>query len=503
MYYKKLHFFGTNIHAIVVFALVTLPIFSTEIAIAPAILEGELPSKNQNLGRMDLKREFSLLASDIVQSYFIVNTSVTEIQGNGNQSWKEICSNSRFHYALKDQFLFLKDNQYSVYSTLYNCKNGTEIQKESMLQGYIVQSLAIHYQKMFSFLARKPQQNPSEKLQFNPDIRMFLDANGSLTLEKTPILEFINGLRTSGKFSTHLYAVNNSREISSQSGDISSIPFSGKTDPSILLSHFGKFNKIPSSNGDGVIQFILLSPNQTEKEIPWISLINQSRQKNIRTVILVPAHANPLERIKFQKIANATQSELSQIRSSQTIGLIDGEILTLFLDQGYLYYSKGKSKISQEGDGKRIRIDSFEPISSFSMAEIFEKQTRKKIIQKSEPRSNIGESLRETMQRIINPESQRNSKYIVSAYGEGLWLHLNPKSNLTSGQKYLLETEFILDMNSSNGLRNDSKKTKIHRQGIEYPKLLEYKPSEVLNYMKKYKMDRMKCYMQISVGDQD
>lgn len=500
MYVKKLIIFWSKIPAIVVFTLFSFPIFATDIAFVPARLEGDLPTKNENLNRLDLKKEFALLASDIVQSQFFVNTVVIP---ESNTGWKSVCTENRIHYVLKDQFLFPKADRYSVLTTLYNCKNGTEIQKESILNGYIIQSLTLHYKKLFSFLARKPQANYLEKSGPSPDIRIFLDSNGSLSLEKDRIIEFFTGLQTNKKISTSLYAVSNNKDYYFKDTSILSIPFSGSSDTNSLLSYFVKFNQLKSSNPDGILQYILISPNHLTKEVTWISLLNQSRQMNVQTVILVPAHASPLDRVKYSKIGHATQSDIKNITSIQTIGLMDGEEYSLSLDGGYLYYKKGRSQDNNSDVASIKRIDSFEKITSYSMAETFENETGKKIIQKSEIRTNIGTLMNESLQRIANPDSNQSKKYLVTAYGEGLWLYVNPRINLSANQKVLIETEFILDLSSSNGIRNDSKITKVHRSSSEYPKLLEYKPSEILNYMKKYNMERMRGYMQVTVGNQD
>lgn len=500
MYLKKLIFIWLKIPAIVVFTLFSFPIFATDIAFVPARLEGDIPTKNENLNRLDLKNEFAMLASDIVQSQFLVNTVVIPVSNTG---WKSACTENRIHYVLKDQFLFPKSDRYSVLTTLYNCKNGTEIQKESILSGYIIQSLTLHYKKLFSFLVRRSPQNYSENTQSSPDIKIFIDANGSHSLEKDSILEFFTGLQTNSKISTILYAISNNKEYYLKNGSEPSVPFSGNNNTSSLLSYFVKFNQLKSSNPDGTLQYILISANHLAKEIPWISLLNQSRQMGIQTVILVPAQASPEDRLKYNKIGQATQSEVKNIISMQTIGLIDGEEYTLSLESGYLYYSKGRSRINSTNVENRKRIDSFDKITSYSMAQAFETNTGKKIIQKSEILTNVSSLMNESLQRVARPESSLTKKLLVSAYGEGFWLYLNTKINLSANQKVLIETEFVLDLTSSNGIRNDSKMTKIHRPGSEYPRLLEYKPSEILNYMKKYKMERMRGYMQVTVGNQD
>lgn len=501
MNHPRHSFLWKKIYTIVGFTLLGSSVGATEITVLPAIIEGEIRSRQDYTRQLNLSEEFALLVRDLIRVNFYANPSVDRDLGN-SASMAEGCSGSKVHYVIKDHYLFPKSERISVLTKTFNCRTGQETQKESILSGYLIASLEVHHRKNLIFLPQKEvSDSPGSGNPITSDIHFFLDANGSLSLEKEQIKQFVQSFRYQAQREIALYAVSDNQKYVIYSGNVDPIPFSKANELRELLGHWNQFRRMPGVNAHGKTVILLLTPQNTENTVAWTNALSEIRKTSNRILVVVPSHANHREWMQYQKIARSVEAEVLPIRNTQRVGFLDGKLGYASLESAYLYYTQEKPTQENWTRIAKERIPTDAPLSAYSMAKELEIFRNQKIIETSSIESNLNSLLQNAIQSAENPDRIYTAKFLVRSQGESMWIHLSNKERLVPNEKYILETSFVVDEQSATGVQNDWRRTKIHRATTTYPKLLQYKPSEVSEYLKKHKLKQLRCYMPIVVGE--
>jgi hypothetical protein len=486
---------------ICIFLLFTLPlgIYSNEIIFLHAALEGEIKIRNSSISQKDLKYEFSKLASDIINQELLVSANALE---NTSENQKEICVTRRVHYVSKDYFYFPQNQMPSVTTSVYNCSSGNEIKKESLLKGYIYQSLNEHYKKVFHFIPSRSSINKNNFKAKESNVLFFIDASASLSNEKDELNQFISNEIQTKNWDLYSNLVSAGNYYTFTNSYISTVPFSKINSPEDLYIGYRKHLQSVKKFKELNIQFLFISPLQYTKKKEWITLINEARSKGILTYILIPYSSDHTYYQTIDTIAKTTNSKTLPITVWKKVGYIQGEEKYLVLHKGYLYTTSenpAKFESFNEMDKKRIQID--EKINPYNLNQLVEKYTNQKIIQESKYQSNMTLLLKNTMSVLNFPETVNSKRVLVRSNGQAIYIQVKPNTNLVKGETYILESNFILDSSNSWNIRNNVVRTKIHPISYRYPKLLEFNPSEIADYLKKYNLTELKAYLVITVEE--
>ncbi|WCL49529.1 hypothetical protein [Leptospira sp. GIMC2001] len=483
-------------YAMVLFTLLHSRLDANDIMFQPAKIEGDVRIRNQNVNSLELSKEFALLASDIVSNDFYINsTAYTEDQSDSNT-----CMNGRIHFVSRDIFYFPNQNIPSVTTTLRNCKTGKITRSESLLQGYIHSALKKHYSKVFRFLPVRNAQKIGLSRTQNPDISIFLDATGSMSYEKQAIQSFFKDSNRNTTSSSRLFAVSNGSLESSNGISLDDLAFGKPNSTDHLMIAFSRMIASKSGNSEMKINYLLLNPSHYMNSLAWISKINEARSKGFTNIILIPYQTSPSDQLNIEKIARATGSEFYNLIGSMKVGFADGKEKFLSISKGYLYISETSPLQKDDLDNSNVLIGknrvSYEgQLNAFNIREAFEKATNNKIIKEWEFRSNLNSILNEVTEKKRYPDFSNGRKVLIRTHGEAFWININPSIKVKEKQTVIVESDYILDSYSANGIRNNPILTKVHGENYIYPKLLEFKPSEILDYINKYNLGSLRCYM--------
>lgn len=472
---------------------------ANEILFLPAALEGEVRIRNSEISQSDLKYEFAKLSSDIINEDLYVSASAYE---NSNESFREVCSIRRVHYVIKDFYFFPQNQTPSVTTSIYNCSSSQEIRKESLLKGYIYQSLRDHYKKVFHFIPAKSTNTKETFKSKESNVLFFIDASASLSNEKAELNQFITNEIQMRGMDLYSNLVSEGSYFSFLNGEISSVPFAKINSPEDLWVGYRKHLQSIKKYKDVNVQFLVLSPIQFTKKKEWINLINDARSKGILTYIVVPYSSEHTYYQNIDSIVKITNSKSLPVTVWKKVGFLQGDEKYLILHKGYLYSSDenpGNFLALDEMDKKRIQID--ENITPYNMSKLVEKYLNQKIIQESKFQSNMTNLLKNTLSTLNYPESVNSKKVLIRSNGQAMYILVKPNVNLVKGQSYILESNFIIDSSNSWNIRNNSIRTKIHNLSYKYPKLLEFKPSEISDYLKKFNLSELKAYLVVTVEE--
>jgi len=474
-------------------------LFSNEILFLPANIEGDIRIRNQSISNFELKKEFALLSSDIVNQDLLVQANITM---DDIEDPKNICNYSKVHFVAKDFFYFPQGQSPSVVTSVVNCSNSKEFKKESLLKGYVYQSLREHYKRVFNFI---PQKSKISKNSIKPkDLNLFLfvDASASMILEKAELNTFVSDQIKSSNVDLFGSLISDGNLFTIKNSDFSSVPFAKNNSPEDLWigyrKHMQSIQKLKELN----IQFILISPSMYSKSLEWITLINEGRTKGIISYLLLPYNSDHTIYQKAESVSKATNSNTMPITLWKKIGLSHGEEKYLILNKGYLYTSnQSPITLDKWNDFPKSRISVDDKITPYNMNDIYEKFSNQKIIQESAISMNLNSIMKNVISKLKYSESGDTKKILVRSNGEAIYIFLKKSIQISKNQKYILETNFFKDESNSWGIQNNPISTIIHPYSFKYPKLMEFKPSEAAEYLKRYNLDEIKTYSIISVEE--
>jgi hypothetical protein len=497
---KNLTYFTFFLISIGYFTLFPGLLQANQIAVLPSIIEGKMSGSSGNSTSLKMDLEFAKLGRDIIENNFYSNVVLYSETDNKNDSnFKSICQTSRSHYVVLDHYYFPKDSIPSVLTKVHNCRTGISEQKEIKLSGFVIHSLEKHYLSLFKFLPKRTLQTNRE-VSSTPDLGYFIDATGTFSLEKLNLESLFKEQSRNPSGKVYTYAVLSNNLIQWKDGNFA---FSGKSDTDRLLSHFNKFINHPVSNKDSSVQVILISPIHLKSSIPWVTGINQSRQSMKKTILIIPYTVSHIDYQNYKKLVNATNSYSIEPIAYREVGFIDGSMGFLSLKSGYLYLTKLDPAQNKDAYTNAERFSLEEQASPYDMKNIYQKLSDKKIVQEGSLKTTTIDLLKEILEKISNPSRSTSKRFLVKSGGQAFWVNANPRIQIQKREKYIMETEFFSDKSQTSGISNDSIRTEFHSSQYDYPKLLEYHPSEVKSIMDKYKLNSLRVFIPVSIEDMD
>jgi hypothetical protein len=474
-------------------------LFSNEILFLPANIEGDIRIRNQSISNLDLKKEFALLSSDIVNQDLLVQANISIEE---SEEPKNICNFSKVHFVVKDYFYFPQGQAPSVVTSVLNCSNSKEFKKESLLKGYVHQSLREHYKRVFNFIPPKSKIVKNSIKQKNMNLLLFVDASASMILEKQDLNSFVSDQIKSSSVDFYGSLISDGNLFSIKNSDLSAIPFAKNNSPEDLWIGFRKHLQSIQKLKEQNVQFILISPSMYSKSLEWITLINEGRAKGVTSYLLLPYNPDHSIYQKAESVSKATNSNTIPITLWKKIGLSQGEEKYLILNKGYLYFSnQNPLTLDKWNDFPKSRISVDDKITPYNMNAIYEKFSNQKIIQESAISMNLNSIMKNVISKLKYSESGDTKKILVRSNGEAIYIFLKKSIQISKNQKYILETNFFKDESNSWGIQNNPISTIIHPYSFKYPKLMEFKPSEAAEYLKRYNLDEIKTYSIISVEE--
>jgi hypothetical protein len=477
------------------------PILGNEIVFLQAKVDGEIKSRNQTVGQLNLKNEFAILGGDIVRNEFFVNIQTSE---QSEPEFIQACVSSGAHFVVKDYFYFPGKEIPSVESLVYNCNQGKEFRKESLLKGYIYKALTDHYKKTFSFLPRRTQTSPSPEPEEGWNVRFFLDASSINSLEKDKILSYLSGQGRNSKLKTELHYVSNGNYFWTLPDQAKSeLRFGKSNSTDQLVQGLNKvIQSIPRTETKSVL-YVLLNPLQFQNSNSWSRIFNQARAQGVQVILLIPGFASANVINALENLSRSSGAAFFHIKIRQSIGLKTGEQRYLALWKG-AFYSMSEDPFSDSAVfNQNTRYLTPEIPNPFEMGAQYQSVSGNFILDSGNLQSNLDKLFLQIHESVLNIEPKSHKKELVQSYGEAFSLRLTNRQRLEKGRKYILETEFVKDSSNSYGARNLAEKTVLHSPQITYPKLLVFRPSEISEYMRRYNLDRLRCFMEIQVADSE
>lgn len=491
-------------------------LFSREITVLPAMISGVIPPEFGSETEAEI--EISRLTRHFLRKNFfteltdgrLIETKWSESQEKiGVDSTKNnsgLCLEWDSHFIVQDQIDF--GSASIVKTNIHNCRSGSTQIIQSKLVSQFVFAYEKHIEKSFRFLPPKQvQKRPNQNN--NHEIFFFLDIHSSYAYYKKDFVSAIHSLADrSGLYLGLVYVKKDKAEFLTPSVEhqeiknrIQDVNWQGSNQAETILSAVSSLkNKITSGKKESRKFIFLFSSGVKSKASQLILALNDLRQSGIEPLILVPNHTDLPTIREIQRIGRASGSKIIGITEFQKIGTPDG-YENLYLNQFTLYSSiepqsppfDWKSSVFKSFDASLVRA-AVNIVTPYNMHEAYSKITEKRILEKDEVATDIL-SIIESETTVNMIDKDRYQSVLLQANGEAIWITLPIEMNVPTGKPVVIQTTFLLDPLSGNGVRNIPYESQILKITQTYPKLLSLVPTKIKKIMELNKQMEINGYI--------
>lgn len=490
--------------------------FAREVTVLPAQISGLIPNEFGSeadtkleiprLTRHFLRKNFFTELTDgrLIESKFQEDFQFGEIQLE--KAGSTLCLEWDSQFLVQDVVDF--GNPTLVKTFIYNCKSaGLQTIQSKLVSNFLV-SYEKHNEKCFRFLPPKSSEKRIQKVA-NHEIYFFFDIHSSYAYYKKDFVKAIQSLINRNGLYLGLVTIKKdkvqfitpSTEQSEIQKTIVDMTWQGTNQAESVLGAIQSLKtRLHSGKMDSRKIFFLLSSNVKSKSNQIIQAINDLRQSNVESILIVPNHSDLPTIRETQRIGRSTGSKVIGITEYQKLGTPDG-YETIYLNQFTLYSTsepmlppfewKSKNVTSFDASLVRAAVDSVNP---YNMHEAYSKITEKRILEKEEVQTDIT-SLIEVETSLLPKDTDRYQTVLFSSNGEAIWLQLPVDLQVPIGKQITIQSTFVLDPLSSSGVRNVPYETQILKPTQIYPRSLSLSPSKIKKTIELLKQSEMNMYL--------
>ncbi len=490
--------------------------FAREITVLPSQISGLIPNEFgteseakleiPRLTRHFLRKNFFTELTDgkLIESKFYEDFQFGDIQLEKSAS--TLCLEWDSQFLVQDLVDF--GNPTLVKTLIYNCKSaGLQTIQSKLISNFLV-SYEKHNEKCFRFLPPRSSEKRIQKIA-NHEIYFFFDIHSSYAYYKKDFVKSIQSLSNRNGLFLGLVTVKKdkvqfitpSTEHNEILRTIIDMTWQGTNQPDSVLGAIQSLRtRLNSGKMDSRKVFFLLSSSVKSKSNQIIQTINDLRQSNVESIIIIPNHSDFPTIREIQRIGRSTGSKVVGITEYQKLGTPDG-YETIYLNQFTLYSStepmippfdwKAKSITGFDASLVRAAVDSVNP---YNMHEAYSKITEKRVLEKEEVQTDIT-SLIEVETSLLPKDTDRYQSVLFSSNGEAIWLQLPVDLQLPTGKQITIQSTFVLDPLSSSGVRNIPYETQLLKTTQIYPRSLTLSPSKIKKTIELLKQSEMNIYL--------
>ncbi|GBF51326.1 hypothetical protein LPTSP4_28580 [Leptospira ryugenii] len=495
-----------------------------EVTVLNSYISGEVPQilgtkelASQEISRLSrhyLRRNFytDITEGGIVEKFLIKENFTIQSRLSPDQ-FDRFCLEFESNFVSYDIVDFGQPTL--IETQIYNCRTKQYKSINSKLNTNFLLSIEKHVEKCFRFLSPKYYQTRGSETDKVSEIHFFFDVNGAYAYYRKDFTKLINVLLNNQSILLGATFVRKNK----------SLTITGSTDHDELKKIYEEVNWNGSNQADSVLQaiqqlrlkltsgkkssrkiFLLLSSSIKSKMSEFKLALNELKQMDVQTYIIVPNHSEYDFIRDLQKLGRITSSKLLGITEFQRLGF-DDEYKYIYLNQFDLYSTNEEfsppfdlsNQSFKKWDASIVRA-AVDVVTSYNMAEAYEKISEKRVLEKSEVKTDIETLVGAHLYEEMNPSSN-HQLVLFKTYGETLWLKVPIEKKLQVGKEYIVSTSVYLDSLSTNGFSNSEAETDFLRPNISYPKSLTILPSKAKRFMEENKIKQFSGYLQGIVTD--
>nr|WP_246047663.1 hypothetical protein [Leptospira ilyithenensis] len=494
-------------------------IFAKEISILPASLSGEVPSflgtkeeasvELAKISRHYLKRNFFTEITDAksVENFlssegFNADTKLTE------QNLNLLCIEWDSNFISKDSIDF--GNPVLIQTEIYNCKSKSLQQVQSKLISNFILAIEKHIEKSFRFLPPKIHDNRQKRDNIYNEVYFLFDTNASYAYYRKDFVKSVSSLIDMPNLFLGLTLVRKDKILNIASSlehaevkkVIEDVTWSGNNSPDVILQSIQSLKlRFTGGKKESRKLFLLLSGASKDKSNAIILALNEIRQLGFQIHIVIPNHSELTVIRELQRIGRSSSAKILGITDYQKIGNEDG-YSNLYLNQFNLYTSvldapppfDFVASNYKKWDASIVRA-AVDVITPYNMFQAYEKISEKRVLEKSEVKTDIETLLGSEMIREES-DTGRYQNALLETKGEAIWIKLPIELNVIPGKEYIVQTTFYGDSLSTWGVKNLPNETSLLRTSSSYPRSLLILPSQSKKFLESNKIKQFSGYLQ-------
>nr|WP_246051877.1 hypothetical protein [Leptospira idonii] len=494
-------------------------ITAKEISILPAALSGEVPAylgtkeeaskEIAKVTRHYLKRNYFTEVTEpkIVDGFlseegFSIDSKITETQLN------LLCLEWDSHFITKDSIDF--GNPVLIQTEIYNCKSKSLQTVQSKLISNFLLAIEKHVEKSFRFLPPKVYDKKQKLDNVYHEAYFVFDTNASYSYYRKDFIQAVSGLIDTPNLFLGLTLIRKDKILNiSSSTDhsefktvISETSWSGSNSPDTILQALQNLRlKISGGKKSSRKMFLLLSGATKSKSNAIILALNELRQSGFELFLVLPNHTELTVIRDLQRIARSCSAKILGITDYQKLGTEEG-YSQIFLNQFNLYVSSAEvippfelnSGSFKKWDASVVRA-AVDTVTPYNMFQAYEKITEKRVLEKSEVKTDIESILGAEFVRD-DTNSERYQTALLETKGEAIWIKVPSEINIIPGKEYVVQTTFFLDSMSTWGIKNLPNETYLLKTNSSYPKSLSILPSQARKFIETNKIKQFSGYLQ-------